>query len=244
MTFFVTALSLAVLVWLIVTGWVASDAFRRRRPWFGWAALVWFTNVIGLVAWLVARRDSPVAADRVSVSRRLAIGATAGLPLLFTSVMLSTLAVAVLFQWDHNLGHAMEPTLEDRERFMASKLAYRIGDVQQGDIITHFYPRDRKKSFVKRVIGRPGDTVQIVDGRVSVNGVLLKDDYVPPEFRSQDDWGPAVIPEDSFFVLGDHRNISSDSRHWGYVPKKDVRAKIIARYGGTRGWARIEHCGG
>jgi signal peptidase I len=156
---------------------------------------------------------------------------------IVAAIVLTALTFTIPLQLARNLGHAMEPTLEDQEFLIANRLAYRVGDVQAGDIVVTSLPFDRTKTVVKRVIGKPGDTVQIVDGFVSVNGVPLKDDYVPREFRSHDDWGPSVIPADSFFVLGDHRNNSSDSRHWGFVRTTDIRSKIIARFGGSRGWA-------
>ena len=93
-----------------------------------------------------------------------------------------------------------------------------------------YYPLNPDKSFVKRVIAEEGDTVRIVDGRVYVNDVPLRDDYVPAEYRSHDDWGPQVIPEGYYFVMGDHRNNSSDSRHWGFVPKKYIIGKVQVRW--------------
>src|SRR2546427_4472836 len=93
-----------------------------------------------------------------------------------------------------------------------------------------YYPLNPEKSFVKRVIAEEGDTVRIVDGRVYVNDIPLKDDYVPSEYRSHDDWGPQVIPEGYYFVMGDHRNNSSDSRHWGMVPKKYIIGKVQLRW--------------
>ena len=87
-----------------------------------------------------------------------------------------------------------------------------------------------EKSFVKRVIAEEHDVVRIVDGRVYVNDVPLRDDYVAPEFRDHDDYGPELVPEGYYFVLGDHRNNSSDSRHWGMVPKKYIIGKVQVRW--------------
>ena len=92
------------------------------------------------------------------------------------------------------------------------------------------YPNKPEKSFVKRVIAQEGDQVRIVAGKVYRNEVLMDDSFVPAEYRSHDDWGPEVIPEGYYFVMGDHRNNSSDSRHWGYVPKKYIIGKVQLRW--------------
>ena len=93
-----------------------------------------------------------------------------------------------------------------------------------------WYPIDPDKSFVKRVIAEENDKVRIVDGRVFVNDIELEDAYVPSEYRGHDDWGPQVIQEGYYFVMGDHRNNSSDSRHWGSVPKKYIIGKVQLRW--------------
>jgi len=113
---------------------------------------------------------------------------------------------------------------------IVNKFVYRLGDPRRGDIVMLYYPLNPEKSFVKRVIAEEGDTARIVDGRVYVNDIPLNDDYVRSEFRSHDDWGPQVIPEGYYFVMGDHRNNSSDSRHWGMVPKKYIIGKVQIRW--------------
>jgi signal peptidase I len=233
----------ALVFWLALTGWVANDAARRQRHWFGWAALTWITSPIGVVVWLIVRRRYPVLGDRLRLRRRLSLAAAATIPLLTLTTVLQMVAFAFLFQFTRVAGHAMEPTLEDQERVVVDKWTYRRSDVTLGDIVMMYYPLKPEMMFVKRVIAGEGDTVHIIDGRVYVNDVLLNDEYVRPEFRGDDDFGPQVIAEGYFFVLGDHRNNSSDSRHWGLVPKKYVVGKIIARFGGARGWGLIEHKG-
>ena len=149
---------------------------------------------------------------------------------LISAAVYAILIVTFGFQVARVEGQSMAPTLEDQDRLIVNKLVYRIGEPRRGDIVMLYYPLNPEKSFVKRVIAEEGDTVRIVDGRVYVNDIPLKDDYVPSEYRSHDDWGPQVIPEGYYFVMGDHRNNSSDSRHWGMVPKKYIIGKVQLRW--------------
>jgi signal peptidase I len=149
---------------------------------------------------------------------------------LASAAVYATLIVTFGFQVARVEGMSMAPTLEDQDRLIVNKLIYRFESPRRSDIVMLYYPLDPDKSFVKRVIGEEGDTVRVVDGRVYVNDVPVPDDYVPSEYRSHDDWGPQVIPEGYYFVMGDHRNNSSDSRHWGYVPKKYIIGKVQLRW--------------
>ena len=154
----------------------------------------------------------------------------AWLKTLVSAAVYAVLIVTFLFQVARVEGLSMAPTLEDQDRLIVNKLVYRIGEPRRGDIVMLYYRLNPEKSFVKRVIAEEGDTVRIVDGRVYVNDIPLKDDYVPNEYRSHDDWGPQVIPDGYYFVMGDHRNNSSDSRHWGMVPKKYIIGKVQLRW--------------
>jgi signal peptidase I len=147
-----------------------------------------------------------------------------------SAAVYATLIVTFGFQVARVEGHSMQPTLQDNDRLIVNKLAYRLGDPKAGDIVMLYSPLDPDKALVKRVIGEPGDTVRIVDGRVYRNEVAVDDRYVAPQFRSHDDWGPQVVPEGYYFVMGDHRNNSSDSRSWGYVPKKYIAGKVQVRW--------------
>jgi signal peptidase I len=166
----------------------------------------------------------------VSVWRRMAREVVAGVQTLISAAVYATLIVTFGFQVARVDGLSMAPTLEDHDRLIVNKLVYELGDPRPGDIVMLYYPLNPEKMFVKRVIAREGDTVRIVDGRVYVNDVPLHDDYVPLEFRSHDDWGPQVIQQGYYFVMGDHRNNSSDSRHWGPVPKKYIVGKVKVRW--------------
>jgi signal peptidase I len=154
----------------------------------------------------------------------------AWLKTLASAAVYATLIVTFGFQVARVEGHSMAPTLSDQDRLIVNKLAYRIGEPHIGDIVMLYYPNDPNKSFVKRVIAEEGDQVRIVDGKVYRNDIVLDDSFVPADFRSHDDWGPQVIPEGYYFVMGDHRNNSSDSRHWGFVPKKYIIGKVQLRW--------------
>ena len=149
---------------------------------------------------------------------------------LASAAVYATLIVTFGFQVARVEGQSMAPTLADQDRLIVNKLRYRLTAPQRGDIVMLYYPLNPDKSFVKRVIAEEGDQVRIVDGRVFVNDVPMQDDFVPPEYRSHDDFGPSVIPEGYYFVMGDHRNNSSDSRHWGFVPKKYIIGKVQVRW--------------
>jgi signal peptidase I len=149
---------------------------------------------------------------------------------LFSAAIYAVLIVTFGFQVARVEGRSMAPTLEHQDRLIVNKLVYRIGEPRRGDIVMLYYPLNPETSFVKRVIAEENDSVRIVDGRVYVNDVPVHDDYIPEDYRSHDDWGPQVIPEGYYFVMGDHRNNSSDSRHWGMVPKKYIIGKVQLRW--------------
>jgi signal peptidase I len=122
---------------------------------------------------------------------------------------------------------SMKPTLQPGEYLLVNKYAYRMGDIHHGDIIVFHYPVNPTQDYIKRVIGLPGDMVQIHDGKVFVNNQLLTEDYIGATVAYNGDW---KVPVDSLFVLGDNRNQSSDSHAWGYVPLDYVVGKALAVY--------------
>ena len=161
---------------------------------------------------------------------RLAQEFVAWLKTLASAAVYATLIVTFGFQVARVEGQSMAPTLADQDRLIVNKLLYRLAEPRRSDIVMLYYPIDPDKSFVKRVIGEEGDTVRIDNGSVFVNDVPVRDDYVPPDFRSYEDYGPQIVPEGYYFVMGDHRNNSSDSRHWGMVPKKYIIGKVQLRW--------------
>jgi signal peptidase I len=148
----------------------------------------------------------------------------------FSAAVYASLIVTFGFQVARVEGRSMAPTLEDQDRLIVNKLVYRIGEPRRSDIVMLYYPLNPDKSFVKRIIAEENDTVRIEGGRVYVNDVPLPDDHIPEEYKSHDDWGPQVIPEGYYFVMGDHRNNSSDSRHWGMVPKRYIIGRVQLRW--------------
>jgi signal peptidase I len=172
------------------------------------------------------RPDKPSPVTLARVGEEL----FAWLKTLASAAVYATLIVTFGFQVARVEGQSMAPTLADQDRLIVNKLAYRLGQPQIGDIVMLYYPLNPEKSFVKRVIAEEGDTIRIVDGRVYRNDVPINDEYVPAEFRSHDDYGPEVVPQGYYFVMGDHRNNSSDSRHWKFVPKKYIIGKVQLRW--------------
>jgi len=122
---------------------------------------------------------------------------------------------------------SMYPTLKPGDMLMVNKLAYKLGHLERGDILTFHYPLEPTLNFIKRAIGLPGDTVEIKDKQVWVNGTALTEPYIvtPSDYNGR--W---VVPADSVFVLGDNRNNSSDSHVWGFVSMKEVIGKAIVIY--------------
>ena len=176
---------------------------------------------------------SPAAATRPSASLRLKVWVEEVLSwarTLTSALIYAVLIITFVGQIARVDGQSMAPTLDDQDRLIVNKLQYRFASPQRGDIVMLYYPVDPDKMFVKRVIAEPGDTLRIVDGHVFVNDAVMPDDFVAPEYRSHDDWGPQVVPDGYYYVMGDHRNNSSDSRQWGPVPKKYIIGKIQARW--------------
>src|SRR3984893_7178591 len=135
---------------------------------------------------------------------------------LFLSVIIAIIVILFLYQPVKVEGTSMMPALNDQERIFINKFTYRfhVGQIEGGDMVVFWYPNDLSKSYIKRVIGTPGDRVEVDHGAVIVNGRKLHESYVAEEYRDDCSVPPQVIPPDEYFVLGDHRSSSNDSRSW------------------------------
>jgi signal peptidase I len=124
----------------------------------------------------------------------------------------------------------MLPRLEDHDRLFINKFVYHVESIQRGDVVVFHYPRDPEKSYIKRVIGLPGDRIWIDHGEVWLNGKELNEGYVPDRYRDTRSMAESVIPDDCYFMMGDHRSISSDSREFGPVERDLVYGKAVFVY--------------
>src|SRR5947209_6410741 len=151
---------------------------------------------------------------------------------LVFALMLAALMVVFIVQPVKVEGTSMLPRLHDGERIFVNKLIYYgLPDIERGDIVVFWFPDDPSKSYIKRVIGLPGETVQMRAGRIFVNGKELQEPYLDPTLNvSDDDRPPTYVKPHYYFVMGDNRDNSSDSRSWGLVPEKYIYGKALFRY--------------
>lgn len=149
---------------------------------------------------------------------------------LMIALGIAAFFIVFLYQPVRVEGTSMMPSLDDQERIFINKFVYRLEPIQRGDIVVFRYPRDPAKSFIKRVIGLSGDDVRIADGRVFLNGKLVAEDYVPRVYEDERSYPEIVVPPDSYFVLGDHRSLSNDSRDFGPVDANFIYGKAVFGY--------------
>jgi signal peptidase I len=149
---------------------------------------------------------------------------------LLFSAAASVLIILFLYQPVRVEGTSMSPRLEDHDRLFINKFVYHITSIERGDVVVFHYPRDPAKSYIKRVIALPGDRLRIDHGQVWVNDKELVEGYVPEVFRDSRSFSEIVVPEDSYFMMGDHRSISSDSREFGPVERDLIYGKAVFIY--------------
>ena len=156
---------------------------------------------------------------------------------LVVAVGLAMIIIVFFYQPVKVEGTSMAPLLSDQERIFINKFVYHFEPIERGDVVVFWYPLDRTKSFIKRVVGLPGDEVEIRRGRVYINGKSLEEPYVPSQYIDTAAYGPVQIPRDEYFVMGDHRTSSNDSRIFGPVPRQFIYGKAVFAY-----WP-VEHFG-
>ena len=149
---------------------------------------------------------------------------------LFVSAAASVLIITFLYQPVRVEGTSMLPRLEDRDRLFINKFVYHVSAIERGDVVVFHYPRDPEKSYIKRVIALPGDRLWIDHGQVWLNGKPLREGYVPEDYRDSRSMGEIIVPAESFFMMGDHRSISSDSREFGPVERSLIYGKAVFIY--------------
>lgn len=178
------------------------------------------------VCWVysMSQEHNPAAAsDRPA-------GIRAWLTDLSIAAIIATFIIFFLYQPVRVEGTSMLPVLEDQDRLVVNKLAIRLGDIHHGDVVVFRYPRDHTKSYIKRIIAVPGDRVRIEAGRVYVNDKLLDEPYVPARFTDERSQPEMTISEKQFFVMGDHRSVSFDSRSFGPVDRDLIYGKASFVY--------------
>jgi signal peptidase I len=192
---------------------------KRRAPLFGSIS---------------AEDDKDIEVQRPQAVARSNFWAEARLLLrdLIFALMFAALAVVFVVQPVKVEGTSMLPRLHDGERIFVNKLIYYgLPKLERGDIIVFWYPNDPSKSYIKRIIGLPGETVEVREARILINGAELQEPYLDPQLNlSHASQAPTLVKEHYYFVMGDNRDHSSDSRIWGLVPEKYIYGKALLRY--------------
>lgn len=138
-------------------------------------------------------------------------------------------------------GSSMEPSFHTGQMLIISRLDYRFGSPQRGDVIVFQYPGNLTDDYIKRIIGVPGDNVLIEGGSVYVNGRKLDEPYIAPRGTITPALGRWVVRPNTYFVMGDNRNASSNSRVWGLLPREDIIGKAWVSYWPPKLWGIVQH---
>lgn len=182
----------------------------------------------------IRRHDNPEETLRHPAERRSfaerAMSLRSWIGDLTVSLVVSLIIILFLYQPVRVEGTSMLPRLEDQDRLFINKFAYQFEKIQRGDVVVFYYPHDHSKSYIKRVIALPGDRLAIDHGAVTVNGVTLKEPYVPERYEDDRSLPERTIPAGEYFVMGDHRSISSDSRDFGPVPRDLIYGRAAFVY--------------
>ena len=176
-----------------------------------------------------AAASSPEVVRAEQASRR-ASGWTLWIRDLMIAGLASALIILFLYQPVRVEGTSMLPRLENQDRLFINKFVYHFSAIERGDVVVFHYPRDLQLSYIKRIIAVPGDRLRIDHGQVFVNGKAIQEPYVPAEFRDTRSYDETIVPKDEYFVLGDHRSDSQDSRYFGPVKRDLIYGKAVFVY--------------
>ncbi|MFB3918158.1 MAG: signal peptidase I [Terriglobales bacterium] len=149
---------------------------------------------------------------------------------LLVSLGIAGFIIMFLYQPVKVEGTSMLPGLSDQERIFINKFVYHVEPISRGDVVVFRYPRDLRKSYIKRVIGVSGDRIRIEDGVVFVNDRPLRERYIPEYYRDYRSYPEVMVPPHSYYLLGDHRNMSNDSRDFGPVAERYIYGKAVFVY--------------
>src|ERR1700723_4100887 len=149
---------------------------------------------------------------------------------LAVALGLALVIIVFLYQPVKVEGTSMAPLLTDQERIFINKFVYRFEPIERGDVVVFLYPLGRSKSFIKRVVGLPGETIELRRGHLFIGDKELTESYVPASFFDGSSYGPLQIPAGSYFVMGDHRDSSNDSRMFGAVAREFIYGKAVFAY--------------
>jgi len=163
---------------------------------------------------------------------------------LVIAVALALVIIAFIYQPVKVEGTSMVPLLGDQQRIFINKFIYEFEPIHRGDVVVFRYPRDPRKSFIKRIVGLPGELVEIRRGIVYINGVPVQEEYIPAVEQDNDSFPPLLLSSDHYFVLGDHRRNSNDSRSWGTVHRKHIYGKAVFAYWPPDRFGRIVSAAG
>lgn len=174
--------------------------------------------------------EKPVVIDEAEKKRILKKDIITYVCIVIGAVLIAFIVNKFIIINAHVPSSSMEDTIYTNDKLIGNRLAYLFKDPQRGDIIIFKFPDDEKEIYIKRVIGVPGDIVQIVDGVLLINDEVYEEPYIKMEMYGN--FGPYVVPQDRYFVLGDNRNVSQDSRYWihTYVKRSQILAKAWFRY--------------
>lgn len=149
---------------------------------------------------------------------------------ILLSLSIAAVVIVFLCQPVKVEGTSMLPQLADEQRIFVSKIAYRFDSIERGDVIVFRFPEDPRRSYIKRVVGLPGETIEIRAGEVMIDGQPYPEPYVPERYRDRSSQPALEVGNGSYFVLGDHRNTSNDSRTWGTVESRFITGKAVFAY--------------